>query len=404
MKREQYGWVICFACTLMLFCTAGLATTGFNIYQPYLISVRNLTNTQASLIPTVRNLFGLFGMHMTTKLFARFEVRRVAASGMLLCATAFLIFGFTKGIMGCYLASAVAGIAYGIGGLIAASVLITRWFNAHRGLALGICMAATGFSATVASPIVSYVTRVFSLRTAFLGEAVVIYMLAVLVYLLLRSNPSCLNVKPIGEEASEKGRIYASHSASRSLYRWMLCGMVIYAAGTYTSHPHLSVLYMTNGYASEQIAVLIAVFGFTLAAGKCIYGEIADRIGTYRASWMFYFLVMVGIVLCCFAGNQNYHMAMAAVILLGFGLAVNSVSVSMYAAKIATEEEYPRVVSNFQMGTLVGSLGFGIVPGMMADAMGNDYIPAYQVMLVLAVIGAVMMQTVYLKIRKQDKV
>lgn len=403
MKKEQYGWVICFACMLMLFCTSGLASTGFNIYQSYLISVRKLTNTQASVIPTIRNLFGVLGMQMTSMLFTKFEVRRVSTAGMFLCGSAFLIFGITDGIAGCYIASAVAGIAYGIGGVIAASVLITRWFNEHRGLALGICMGATGISATVASPIISYITQNYSLTVSFLGEAIVIYGLMVIVYTLLRSNPSCLHVKPIGAHTAEKSKAYANHNAPRGLYIWMLGGIILYGAGANTLHPHLSVLYLTNGYTSAQIASLISVFGFALAVGKCVYGEIADKIGTYRASWIFYTLVTAGTILCCFAGNQKVMIAIAAVILLGFGLAVNSVSISMYAAKVSTEEKYSQVVSTFQMGSILGSLIFGTVPGIMADAMNNNYIPAYRVMLSMVIVGAVIMQTGYLKIRKADR-
>lgn len=30
--RKQYGWIICIASTLLLFCTGGLCITGFGAY------------------------------------------------------------------------------------------------------------------------------------------------------------------------------------------------------------------------------------------------------------------------------------------------------------------------------------------------------------------------------------
>ena len=39
MDKKQYGWAICMACALLLFCTAGLAQTGFSAYQPYLTRI-----------------------------------------------------------------------------------------------------------------------------------------------------------------------------------------------------------------------------------------------------------------------------------------------------------------------------------------------------------------------------
>ena len=45
---ENYGWAICAACLIVLFCNSGLNTTGFAAYQPYLIKLGGLTNTQSS--------------------------------------------------------------------------------------------------------------------------------------------------------------------------------------------------------------------------------------------------------------------------------------------------------------------------------------------------------------------
>lgn len=53
MDKKQYGWAICMACALLLFCTAGLAQTGFSAYQPYLTRIGGLTNTQASTVSAV---------------------------------------------------------------------------------------------------------------------------------------------------------------------------------------------------------------------------------------------------------------------------------------------------------------------------------------------------------------
>lgn len=50
MNKEKYGWAICMACALQLFCVSGLATTGFSACQLYLITIGRLTNTQASYV------------------------------------------------------------------------------------------------------------------------------------------------------------------------------------------------------------------------------------------------------------------------------------------------------------------------------------------------------------------
>ena len=93
--------------------------------------------------------------------------------------------------------------------------------------------------------------------------------------------------------------------------------------------------------------------------------------------------------------------AAAGVILLGFGGATGSVSISIYASKVSTEQNYPRTMSTFQFPAAAGALCMGTVPGIIADRMGS-YVPAYVMLLVVAVAGAVLSQTVYLRIRHAE--
>lgn len=82
--------------------------------------------------------------------------------------------------------------------MISCSILISRWFISHGGLALGICMAATGLSAFVTSPVITAVIEAFSLRAALFAESVFVLAAAVVTYAILRSNPSCKNLEALG--------------------------------------------------------------------------------------------------------------------------------------------------------------------------------------------------------------
>ena len=130
---------------------------------------------------------------------------------------------------------------------------------------------------------------------------------------------------------------------------------------------------------------------------------IADKIGMLRASIMLYVMVIVGCFLCTLAGNRNFVVAVMAVVLLSFGLAVVSVSISIYASKVASESDYSRTVTTFQFLNACGGLLFGRIPGMIADAQGT-YVPAFSVMMALSVVGAVVMVIVYRRIRHEDHI
>ncbi len=100
MSKNNYGWIICIGSAMVLFCTSGLTATGFTAYQPYLISIGGLTNTQASTVVMFRNLFGLLSMLSVTSLIHRFEIRRIVTLGMLLCGISFVLYGCSVNFLG----------------------------------------------------------------------------------------------------------------------------------------------------------------------------------------------------------------------------------------------------------------------------------------------------------------
>ncbi len=405
IEEHKYGWLVCAAVTLLLFCTSGLGSTGFGAYQPYLISLRGLTNTQSSTMLTIRSLFTLVGMLAASRMIERFGVRRVVTGAMLIDVIAFAILAWTNGYLGACIGAALCGTALGAGGMVPASIFINRWFHTHVGLALGICMASTGASAMIATPVITFLVERFSLRVSFLAEAVFILAASVVVYKIAYSRPSCLHTVPVGdgEKMASKSPVHAAHTAATPLMLLMMFGILVFGMPANTLHSHISVLYSGEGFTSGQVSLLVSVMGLFLAAGKCAYGWIADKIGMLRASIMLYVMVIVGCFLCTLAGNRNFVVAVMAVVLLSFGLAVVSVSISIYASKVASESDYSRTVTTFQFLNACGGLLFGRIPGMIADAQGT-YVPAFSVMMALSVVGAVVMVIVYRRIRHEDHI
>jgi len=400
MDKKQYGWWICFACSLMLFCNTGLSTTGFSIYQPYLIRLGGLTNTQASSLILLRNLSGFIGMLCSGKLLQRFEIRRIVTAGMLINGSAFFFYGISRSFFNYCFAALLIGFSYGAAGNIPATILITRWFDRYRGIALGICMASTGLSTIIASPLIMLLMEKHSLQFAFFSEAAFVLCCSIIVYALLRSRPECLHTQPIGiinSESDRSNQKYASKTAGRSLYLYMLAGIFLFGMPGNILYAHISVLYETSGFDAMQVSFLLSIFGAALTIGKIGYGYMSDKIGTYRSSWFLYSFCTIGTLLSCFAWDGSIWIARAAVILMGLGFAVTTVSMPMYAAGISSESDYAITMSRFQSLSTLGALLFGTVPGIIADKTGS-YIPAFIAMLFLIIISSVFLQFIFHRI------
>ena len=399
-RKVHYAWVICAGCTLLLFCTGGLSVTAFSAYLPYLGSLRGLQQTQISILTFVRTLLGVFGMVLSNRLMHKLEIRRVITAALVGSAASFAIYGLADSYAGYLIAASCAGFFYGIGSMIAVSILITRWFNAHRGIALGICMASTGVSTFLVSPVITMMVENISLQFSLLVEAVFDLAAAVIVWLVVRSQPSCLDMEPLGEEGEHSKKTYAQHTAKKSLYLAMLAGLLFLGAAANNISTYLSVLYQSVGMKSFQISALVSLFGISLAAGKLLYGALSDKIGVFRACMLLFGVFIFGACICCMARVTGFLLSGIGVSMIGFGCALASVATSTYASETASEEDYSRVVSSFQTTQTTGGLLFATIPGILADRT-KDYILPYIIMLVFILVSAVVLQSTYLKIKHE---
>lgn len=398
-KKIHYSWFICAGCTLLTFCTGGLACTGFTTYLPYIMTANDLANVQISSIIFIRSLFSVLAMLIIDKFLRKYEIRRVVTAALLLDAVAFIAFGLSSSFISYCISAALVGIAYGSGSMIPVSILISRWFNDHRGLALGICMSATGMSAFIASPVITAIVERFSLSISLYIEAGFIAASAIVIWFLLRSMPSCLDLEPLGVDEGGTAQTYAAESAPKALYLAMVAGFFLLGAAANNLYSNLSVLYQSVGYSSGEIASVISLFGVSLAVGKISCGYLSDKLGVFKACMLLFVMSTVGCALCCLARIGNLTMADAAALLVGFGLSVASVSTSTYACEIATEKDYPKVVSRFQTMQTAGGLVFALAPGLLADLTG-DYIISYVVMLTLIVVSGFVIQSSFIRITK----
>ena len=106
----------CAGCTLMLFVTCGLAFNVFSAAQPYVLAQNGFTNTQTSLITTIRSAAYLLGTFAIGRYYRRLGYRTGCALAAMLACVSFLLFAAAKSLAAYYFAGAVAGVSYALDG------------------------------------------------------------------------------------------------------------------------------------------------------------------------------------------------------------------------------------------------------------------------------------------------
>lgn len=401
MKRLHRAWAICLGCTLMLFVCGGLSVNTFSVTQPYILVYGGFTNTQTSMISTIRALSYLGCMFAAPLFFRALGYRLGTAVAVAFSAVSFAVFAASKTLAGFYLGGVLAGIGYGFGSMIPATILINRWFHRKKGLAIGLCSASTGLAMIVFSPILTAICETRGLQACFLVEAVFSFVCAALVFLLVRDTPEKLGLCAYGAETADAPAGSGAQTGTslpplprrRLLPLWLAAALL--GAVASPGPTHLMILYTTAGMAAHAAALAVSLFGVALMVGKCVYGTACDRFGGYRMGWLFGAILCGGLVLCALADTKIAAIMFAAVVLYGLGVPLSTVGLAVWAADFGGEARVAQLVQQLQLSYAIGSLLLSTMPGIIADRTGS-YAPAYLVLLACSVVSILAVQRTYL--------
>ena len=413
--KLHYEKVICACCFLLLFTNVGLASTSFSVYQPYLVDLPGVGHLGGSIVISVRTFISLVAMFFVAKYYDKLDCRRGVCLASFFVGIGFVIYAFsTDTLMGLCVGSIFTGLGYGLGGMVASTMLIGRWFKDHVATAAGIAAVGSGVAAVVVPPIVVSIQNALGLSASFGIEGVVALIDGVLLLLLLRNRPEDMGltayVDPRNQDsnqadqdgktgkAKQNGKKRSNTRISRnmppSLVPLVLIAMVFVGCVSVGGSNYLAVLFTSEGFTTEYAAMLVSINGACLMVSKLFTGVVFDRIGTKKGSLVFFLLFIAGIALLCLSDMGNHNLALFAVLLYGFGLALGTVGISIWSIELAPRGQQVKTIKNFQIAYALGGFIFTFLPGLITEATGT-YLVSYSILLVMMIAAAVIVVGLY---------
>src|SRR3984893_18249352 len=201
--RLFYGWLIVFVSTVGLFLGPPLLVFSFSVFFKSLVLDFHASRAAASLAFSLFNFVGALWLPGTGLLIDRYGAKRVILVstllyGLALCSALwvgsglwqlylfFILLAFT-------MTSGPAPVPYG--------VVISHWFNRHRGLALGLSMMGIGIGSVVVPILAQRLITIFGWRTAFAIFGGAVLLLPIPVIAAMRQNaPAQRGLQPDGDE------------------------------------------------------------------------------------------------------------------------------------------------------------------------------------------------------------
>jgi MFS family permease len=406
-RGSHYGWVVAGVTFLTMLVTAGVMGSAGVLIQP-LEQEFGWTTEQISIALAVRLvLYGLLGP-FAAAFMNQWGMRKVASFALIMIMSAiFASFFMTQLWQLIALWGVTIGIGTGMTALVLGATAATRWFEARRGLVVGLMTAANATGSLIFLPMLAAVTETVGWRTALTVLVAVLLTTVVLILLFLRDRPAELGLPRYGEtqitptpiRASSLGAlliqpIQALAEASRSSGFWVLFG-TFFICGFSTNgliQMHWISICGDFGVAAVGAAGLLAVIGVFDLIGTISSGWLSDRFDNRWLLFWFYGLRGLSLFYLSFSGFSIYELSVFA-IFYGLDWVATVPPTVKLAAECFSAERAPLVFGWIFTGHQLGAATSAYFAGAVRTGL-DTYTPALLLAGALCLVAAMAILTI----------
>jgi len=392
-----YGWWIVAAAFLNLFLAVGVIFYGFPVFYSAFVKYLGFTRAQV----TQGFLFGFLFAGLPFGLLAgavidRIGVRWVILSGVVLTGISLLLMGSITKLWQYEILCIMQVLGYVLAGPISNQVLITRWFRARRGRAMGYAYLGLGLGGVVSPLLVDFLIRTIGWRHAL--ESIGLLILAVLIPVgiwITRSTPADLGLAPDGIDTSNspgsvtEDPVSASKgvaAAVRTANFWLIlvgATLVIGAIGAVIQH---FILFLKDqGYSGTTASRFSTVLLASSLGGRVLVGYLADRFQKKNLMALFYLLIGASILMLSAAHQPVAIWAFA--VIFGFSMGADYMLIPLVVAECFGAASLGKLLALIIMGYSLGQWGAPWIAGTIFDAR-HSYDLAWKIMAVAGLLGA----------------
>jgi MFS family permease len=262
------------------------------------------------------------------------------------------------------------------------SKIISQWFDRERGLALGIAQCGVGLGGVLIPPIVGYMIHAHGWRSAYVGLAIIMLLLAcTMTVLFIREPPSVIEARRLAKLQRKADRaVLPGIPFNEAIKSWRLWALLVAFLLSSISVGGVLIssvaLLGDRGYPVETALAVLSFSGLATIAGRVISGYCLDKIfAPYVAA--FCFLVALGGFAMLISGAKGW-VPLAAVVITGIANGAEGDMMPFFAS---------RYFGLRSIGTIYGLLfalfAVGVGTGPMLMGRTFDKTGSYDAMLLV---------------------
>ncbi len=386
--KSWLPWVMAATGMLVLFVSNGLTATALSVYDESLLNEFHWSRGELKfrdlitfwLVACIAPFAGAF--------IDRLGPRRMLTIGCILLSIGYLLYSRLDSLGMLYAIHVILAL-----GLLGAStmtcvILISNWFYAKRGLAIGIALVGTSLGSMLLSPVNVALIEHFGWRQAFMIEAAIPVVLMVFILAVVRNSPRDVGAvaygldQSVGRDLRLEGLTLREATRTRTFWAIGLSGMMIYYS-ILALYNHLFLHMRGLGYEPMKAGFALFFLGLMGLTGKLVNGALADRIDRHKVFRVCQVIMLVGVALLA---TMRKDLVLVAVCIIGLGWGglftlYNMLAVNNFGLRAAGK--IGGVIS--LMESLGGGLGIWLT-GVLYDRT-DSYQQAFLLILGLVVAG-----------------
>jgi len=329
-ERLYYGWRIVGVAFLADFFAVGLLFYSFSVFLKPLAAAFAGSREAVSLVLTASFLSGSIVAPFLGRALDRFRVRNIMIAGALCSSAGYALTSRATSLGDLYWSFALlVGIGAATMGGLSSATLVSNWFVARRGTALGIATIGISLSGFLMPTVATALIQAVGWREAYLVYAAVTVLVVVPpVAWVVVNRPEELGLHPDGAGSLAAGaarrrepeRVWTTREILRDSQFWLIStcfGCAFFATSGLLVHlvPHATDLGIDEFGAAACLSVAA---GFATLA-KFAFGYLVDRVSPRLALGLCFGTQLLGVGGISQASGQLGLLAGGAIFGFGFG-------------------------------------------------------------------------------------
>ena len=370
---------------MSLFAIVGLALYGLPFFYDFMVRDFGWTRAEVTSGNAISKLVvgPLFGF-LAGSFVDRVGPRRLMIAGILLAGTALVGLGSISTLTWFYVFYLVNAFGNVLGGPLPNQVLLSRWFNAARGRAMGFAYLGIGLGGALVPLLAYQLTQMFGWHTALKVLGVLIVLVALPLALVVKEAPP--GSDDAAPRASRPPLAPIRDVLRQPAFYLLMIGSMCSIAAVGGANQHLKLyLSIDHGYTQKAAAGVASLTLFASLAGRLGMGWLADRWPKKRVMLLIYLLVAASIPILLYASTPGAVTLFA--IVFGIGLGGEYMVIPLMAAELFGTRVLGRAMGIILAADGVAEATAPVLVGRLHDISGN-YVSGFSTLIAFALVGA----------------